>query len=369
MRTAFSILLLLLPAGVFAQNAGMPRTAEFCGDCHRAIFEGWKQSVHARAMESRLFQDALKSAEQESGAEARKVCLRCHAPTAVLTDDLGLVKKVSWEGITCDYCHSIREVSTSGGNAHARVEFSEVKSGPTRDASSPAHRTVFSAVHTSSLACISCHEYKNGLGFSVLSTYAEWKESPYSAAHEECQHCHMYTVQGAVVDPRVQESAGGINLHQMPGSRSPEQLNKAVRMRLSTERTGGVVQVTVRLTNRGAGHFVPTGSPLRRLILTVRLEAYGNGAPMEQTRTYTRAIADSKGVAIEREDIAFLRGAKVIEDTRLAPKETRTETFSFRVPGEKLARVEASLSYNYSPMAGSGGAQQIKFLTASRLVR
>jgi hypothetical protein len=370
MRTVFAVLLLLLPAGVFAQSADLPRTAEFCGDCHRAIFDGWKQSAHASAMESRLFQDTLKLAEQEFGGEARKVCLRCHAPTAALTDDLALLRKVSWEGITCDYCHSIREVSTSGGNPRARVEFNDVKSGPTKDVSSPAHRTVFSAVHTSSLACISCHEYKNALGFPVLSTYTEWKESPYAAGKQECQNCHMYTVRGAIVDPRVKESsASGINLHQMPGSRSPEQLNKAIRMRVSSERTGSLVKVTVRLTNTGAGHFVPTGSPLRRLILDVRLEPYGNGPPLQQTRTYTRTIADQKGAAIEREDIAFLRAAKVLQDTRIAPRETRTESFSFSVPSGKLARVEASLSYYYSPMAGAGAQQRIKFFTISRLIR
>jgi hypothetical protein len=39
-----------------------PSSAELCGDCHRAIFDGWKKSAHATAMESRLFQDALKLA-------------------------------------------------------------------------------------------------------------------------------------------------------------------------------------------------------------------------------------------------------------------------------------------------------------------
>jgi len=370
MRTVFAVFLLLLPAGVFAQNADLPRTAEFCGDCHRAIFDGWKQSAHASAMESRLFQDALKHAEQGFGGEARKVCLRCHAPAAGFTGDLELVRKVSWEGITCDYCHSIREVSTSGANPAARVEFSDVKSGPTKDVTSPAHRTVFSAVHTSSLACISCHEYKNGLGFSVLATYTEWKESAYMAARQECQNCHMYTVRGRVVDASVKETSGsGVNLHQMPGSRSPEQLNKAIRMRVSSEREGGQIRVTVRLTNAGAGHYVPTGSPLRRLILEVKAEPYGGNPPLHQERVYTRVIADAKGEVIEREDMAFLRAAKVVKDTRIAPKETRTETFSFSVPGGKLTRLEASLSYYYSPMAGAESPQRIKFLTISRLIR
>ena len=65
-------------------------------------------------MESRLFQDALALAQGDFGAGARKICLDCHAPLAAKIGDLRLERKVSWEGITCDYCHSVREVSLKG---------------------------------------------------------------------------------------------------------------------------------------------------------------------------------------------------------------------------------------------------------------
>ena len=123
----------------------VPSSAEFCGDCHRAIEEGWKQSAHSQAVESRLFQDAMKLAETDYGASARKTCLSCHSPIAVESGDLALVKKVSWEGITCDYCHSIRDVTLTGPNPKATVDYSLVKSGPWKDVNSPAHGTVFSA--------------------------------------------------------------------------------------------------------------------------------------------------------------------------------------------------------------------------------
>jgi hypothetical protein len=54
-------------------------SAEFCGDCHRAIHETWKASSHAHAMDSRLFQDALHFAEADLGATVRGTCLGCHA--------------------------------------------------------------------------------------------------------------------------------------------------------------------------------------------------------------------------------------------------------------------------------------------------
>jgi cytochrome c554/c'-like protein len=321
-------------------------------------------------MESRLFQDALKMTDSDFGGDARKVCLRCHSPLAASSGDLSLTRKVSWEGVTCDYCHSIRDVTLSGANPVAHVEFTGVKSGPSADAVSPVHGTAFSKVHTTSLVCISCHEYRNSLGFPVLTTYSEWQKSTYAKAGQQCQSCHMYAVQGKVVDVRVTSASDkGINLHQMPGSRSVEQLNKAIQSQMSTARQGDQLHVTVKVTNAGAGHYVPTGSPMRKLILEVRIEPFGGGQELHAERVYARTIADQKGITIEREHLSFLKGAKVVKDTRLAPKETRTEIFSFELPSGTRARVEANLYYFYSPMASSEAQQRIKFLSMSRLIQ
>src|SRR5512147_464915 len=106
------VFLLCLILGVVS-SMDPPETAEACGRCHRAIHEAWKTSAHANSMESRLFQDALELAENEIGAETRRTCLGCHAPVATRINDLALRRKVSWEGITCDYCHSIDSVSAA----------------------------------------------------------------------------------------------------------------------------------------------------------------------------------------------------------------------------------------------------------------
>jgi len=321
-------------------------------------------------MESRLFQDALKMTETDVSADARKVCLHCHSPLAASSGDLSLTRKVSWEGITCDYCHSVQDVTTASANPTARVEFAGVKSGPSAEAVSPVHGTRFSKVHTTSLICSTCHEYRNALGFPVLTTYSEWQKSPYAKAGQQCQSCHMYGVQGNIVDVRVKSpSDKGINLHQMPGSRSVEQLNRAIQSQIFTSRQGEQLRVTVKLTNAGAGHYVPTGSPMRKLILEVRVDPFGEGPTFHAERIYARTITDQKGVALQREHLSFLKGAKVAADTRLAPKETRTETFSFDLPEGRRARVEANLYYYYSPMAITEAEQKIKFVTMSRLVQ
>src|SRR5215831_19565504 len=140
----FPVFLYMAASGSWVADMTPPASAERCGRCHQAIFASWKSSSHAQAMESRLFQDALELAEADSGPEARRTCLGCHAPIAEKTGDLGLDKKVSWEGVTCDYCHSVRKVSLAQGQPKLVVTFAPVKSGPWRDSVSTAHAVAYS---------------------------------------------------------------------------------------------------------------------------------------------------------------------------------------------------------------------------------
>lgn len=365
------VLMLLMLTSFFspASAAQMPESAEYCGNCHRAIEQGWKQSVHSQAMESRLFQDALQMAKADLGPHARTVCLGCHAPTIAVTGDLNLVRKVTWEGITCDYCHSMRSVNTSGTNPKAVVVYNNVKEGPWKGVTSPAHGTAYSAVHTSSVLCATCHQYKNSMGFAVLTTYSEWQKGPYAPKHKGCQSCHMYRVEGEVVDPRVMRTPNaGINLHAMPGSHSLTQLNKAIRGRLLVSHDGGQLRVEVDVTNQGAGHMVPTGSPLRKLILEVTAFPFG-GKAQEQKRVFTRVVADLHGKLLNREDLVFMRAAKVISDTRLAPLETKKESFTFKVPQGIRSTVQADFYYFYSPTAATRAQQEVKFLSFRQFVQ
>ena len=369
MRRVMCAMLLFYGTTALAIDLKPPSSAELCGDCHRAIYDGWKRSAHATAMESRLFQDALKLAEADFGVQARRNCLACHAPVALLTGDLELVRKASWEGVTCDYCHSMREVTTGGGNPKAKVEFTLVKSGPSKELFSPAHGTRFSPLHTSSLACITCHEYSNAQSLPVLATYSEWKNSTYGKGGLGCQECHMYRIEGDVVDPRIKRSATlTLNLHEIPGGHSVQQLNKAIKADLSAGREGDQLRVVVKVTNRGAGHDVPTGSALRQLILDLQADSL-DGHHFSEERIYRRIVADRSGVVLNREDLVFIRGARVVNDTRLAPNETKIETFSFPIPRGIQTRVKASLYYYYSPLATTEAQQKVKFLEVTRLVQ
>jgi hypothetical protein len=200
----------------------------------------------------------------------------------------------------------------------------------------------------------------------VVTTYSEWKASPSGKGDLECQQCHMEMVQGAVVEPRVRRDASHlVNLHAMPGSHSVSQLNKALTAKLTATRDGRNVDVTVKLKNEGAGHFLPTGSPMRQLILEVRAVS-GGATTGTETKSYTRVLADAEGKTIQKEYVAFLKAAKVVSDTRLAPDETRTEIFSFKVPSGQSARIDAIFYYFHPATADPGRSDRIKFLELSK---
>ena len=362
--------LLLCTAGVaWTRTLEPASSAEFCGRCHESILAAWKDSAHARAMESPLFQQARELTEDSLGEGAARTCLNCHAPLAILTKDPTLRQKVSWEGVTCDYCHSLRDVQFTGGNPRASIELSLVKSGPLKDAIAPVHQTRFSAVHTSSLVCAPCHEYRNALGFPVLTTYSEWQKTSYAKEGRDCQSCHMYKVAGDVVDPKLVKLAEArVNLHQMPGSHSIEQLNKTIKAQLTASREGGQLKVVVEVANVAAGHYVPTGSPMRQLILEVSADPYGR-EKLRQERVYRRIVEDKEGKPIAQEPFAFLRGAKTTSDNRLAPGEKRAETFTFPIPAGIQTQVQATFWYYYSPLAQTESGRRMTFLTLRRLVK
>jgi len=132
-------------------------------------------------------------------------------------------------------------------------------------------------------------------------------------------------------------------------------------------RNGSKLEVAVDVANVAAGHYVPTGSPMRQIILNVRAEPYA-GKPFSEERRYRRVVASADGKAIDHEHFAFIKGARVLSDSRLAPGERRTEKFSFIVPQGKPTLIKATLGYYYSPMARSESQQQINFQTITRFV-
>lgn len=340
-------------------------SAEECGRCHQDIFRYWKASLHAQAADDPRFQAALTRLKEESPkTDTDALCLRCHAPALLQAQDAKWERKVSWEGVTCDFCHSVRGVRPDAKTPFV-LDVGPVKSGPLRDVQSTAHVARYAETFSSAELCNPCHQFTNEHGLDVLSTYSEWQASQYPARSITCQKCHMRSTSGKVVDPTVKRLASsGVNLHEMPGGHSVTELNRALQAVISSERHGTTLDVTVQVTNRGAGHRLPTGSPLRAIVMVVQVDG-GTGKPQSATRTYGRLVVDGRGQEAGDEAAVWLRGARVVRDDRLAPGERRLEKFSFQMPLNTPVRSVAKFYYRYSPESPSRSDAGLPFLSVS----
>jgi hypothetical protein len=174
----------------------------------------------------------------------------------------------------------------------------------------------------------------------------------------------MYRVAGEVVDPKIRP--GGqerVNLHQMPGSHSLDQLNRTIKAKLDTSRQGDQLKVVVTIANKAAGHYVPTGSPLRQLVLELRVDT-SDDHHFKEERIYRRVVADQHGTPLNREHFVFVKAAKTLEDTRLAPDERRREEFSYNV-----GRVQMNVSNAFTFIRPSSVPSRSSVLCSCRLVR
>jgi hypothetical protein len=198
--------------------------------------------------------------------------------------------------------------------------------------------------------CAGCHEFATEAGVPLLTTYSEWQSSSFFKDGVNCQRCHMPYVLADVVDPRIKRVANvAVNLHQIPGGHSRQMMYKACKTTIaSVNREKKKIKVAVSVANTGAGHFVPTGMPTRKVILSVDITTE-KGEQQRKEVVYERQVVGSQGQPIQRDSELFTQQISVKSDTRIKPGETRTELFEFEdYPGENIT-IHARLTYLYSP--------------------
>lgn len=321
-----------------------------CGECHQEIYKMWRRGMHSLAASNPIFEASYFQAYRYTAGKAKEICLPCHAPVAAHSGDLEMLNPVSREGVTCDYCHSVVSVDLKKRDRPLNVVLDGVKRGPLHDATSPAHKVARSPLHLSSEFCAGCHEHVNGNGVAIMSTYSEWKTSPQAAEGKTCQKCHMPLMPGQTVPPSLAPARGEINLHNISGGHSIEQVQKAAKVRiLQVERkAGNVVEIKVSVANIGSGHSIPTGMPTRRMILEVFLFA-GDRRVARLQREYQKKLLDKQGRLILEDYRVMLDAQTIMQDNRLRPGERRVEQFETVVVAKGTLRVEARLKYLYEP--------------------
>jgi len=409
----FIILSMLLSFIIYAwssDNIGHYQLSQFvspetCGGCHDDIYAQWKGSLHNLSLSDKIYSEAanegLKGLTDKEEIEEAEHCQVCHTPVGYITgyplktsDNRSKISEIAQKGIQCDYCHSI-----TGAYAvyNAKYKYSPgsgeenpgIKRGPFKDSSSDFHKSEFSEFHTKSEMCGTCHDVKHvKFGTWLETTYQEWQNSPYNKKGIQCQDCHMYQrpgfpATGSTARIKNPGSAGGggpqrehIYTHYFVGGNTgipamennaglvkmaEDRLKNAVDMKIDNKSDGN--KIVIRITNTGAGHYVPTGlTNVRQVWLMVIVRdskgkiIYSTGVPdkkgflPENSIIYNTVFGDGKGKRVDN----VAKAREILRDNRLKPLQEQVEKIDAGNFNGKVT-VEASLLYSGVPQYMADG--------------
>jgi len=287
-------------------------TGKPCETCHlREVFPliaEWESSAHARAATNPFFLAFFNGGQHDlpllpqlgyklDFPRSSGNCANCHLPALALRRpydaDPGHATGVERDGVFCDLCHKVRQVKvdTVGGRAgvlsmsFARPPRGEqLFLGPFDDVF-PGPDT-FHPLYKDSRYCAACH---HGVLWGVLAygEFAEWQASSYAKEGIQCQGCHMKpdgrTEQVAPAsEGAIRRRPEQIASHAFPGRDDLRFMQSALQLDADTRIAGAGdrLRVKVRLRNIGAGHHVPTGNPMRNLVLLIEA-TNASGQPLE----------------------------------------------------------------------------------------
>ncbi len=251
-------------------------------------------------------------------------CADCHAPAIDgvaggrdLHDATGIAFQ---DGAHCDFCHHVRDVDLTkppgvGGalivqrprehlDDSPTGKLIQVTFGPFPDVINGFVGASYQPRYSSSDYCGGCHEQRQEAllpgtivdplrwpgGLPTHSTYSEWAASPFNAPDTTCQSCHMPpddTGLKSSIDVADETNAGVVFGYLRTPAQlkqhsfrealdgSPRFIDDALALGLEGASSGGVLAVSAKIKNTKAGHAIPSGEPMRSLLLLVRAEACG----------------------------------------------------------------------------------------------
>jgi nitrate reductase cytochrome c-type subunit len=260
-----------------------------CGTCHKTIYEEWRQSTHANALNDIQFQ-----AEITKPDAPKWICLNCHIPlqnqrekmvTALIENDIMqpveidnplFDKQLQKEGVTCATCH-------------VRVDAETGKSfiyGPNGSSAAP-HPVKQNAAHLREI-CYRCH-FPMGEGLTpnlICWFYTKTENEAAQPLLKEkfgremrCVDCHMPETKRLLAEDFQALPERAVNRHTWTGGGVPKWYDLYETLLERGYQPGLEVavgswqakpaekqhQLSVRLTNSRAGHDLPTGDPERFL--------------------------------------------------------------------------------------------------------
>ena len=255
-------------------------------------------------------------------------CADCHAPGIDgEVGGRGLLEAtgLSYDyGVHCDVCHKVESVDLSapaGVGGRLRIlrpsevstsaglgEWMPLTFGPYDDVLNPRMGSVAREHFSSADFCAGCHQHDQAVlvpGVSidtdrwpdgtlpVHSTYDEWSQGPF-ADDAPCQSCHMPPDPDAGNSSDIDQMAasvvgitggwwrppGQVRRHTWTGPRSDvaDMLGLAATLTVDAVVVDDTLTAAVTVRNIGPGHALPTGEPMRSMVLLV--EATCDGEPL-----------------------------------------------------------------------------------------
>lgn len=327
-------------------------SAEECAKCHKTFYDEWATSIHSQAWTDPYFQvDSVFDGDQQ-------VCMNCHIPLdrqqvnkvvgfndsekwqPILEPNPLFDPKLQHEGVTCAVCH-LRNGKILGPYGAENADH------PVEKLANPNE------------ICFKCHVVGGnrwdtfyrlppcGTVAEIANTPAATENNPPASVtntvgHEggglgdaslDCIQCHMPRVERTVV-------AGGtvrkVREHLWRGGHDPETVKQGLDTVLREMPAGpaGKRTFTLTLTNTGAAHYLPTGTPDRHLTAFIRLVDHSGTVLREDKYVLKRTI-------MWRPFIVDLR------DTRLARWQPRVFEFDVDLNRDaKAVAVEAQVRYH-----------------------
>jgi hypothetical protein len=226
-----------LPACRLAEREMQDRTPQGCANCHTNIAQQWERSAHAAAWTDPEFIRQTRERSINS-------CLPCHASLPLLEQRPGESPRLRDDdrpfGVECRTCHQL-------GEAYAGPYESRLGPHPTEQDTARLPCSMF---------CGICHELEEEEHTRLYLAAA-------GSAGKTCVQCHMPTSRERLTQGHVLSYIHPkriVHDHAFP-SWSPSITAGAVEIGQPTAaRTPGeVIEVSLTLRNRGAGHRIPSG--------------------------------------------------------------------------------------------------------------
>jgi len=280
------------PAAAGGENQVFTSPAQ-CAECHSEIAKEVEESYHGQAFTDEDVLQLSKNFQDEQ-------CVSCHAPTPIF--QIGVGERVfarrerRHTGVDCLSCH-LREDGTVAGS---------------RGLTNAPCRPVVEETLTKAVFCAGCHNQH-----WTVDEFMVWKVD--TGRPESCNSCHMDRVDRPIADSGPVRK--NVATHRFEGGHDLKMMKSGLS--LAGDVKDGVL--TIRVTNSGAGHKIPTDSRHKsvNVLLTVT-DADGN-------------------LLVKQEEIAeyrlYYRDEK-IEPTQLLPGETRPHEYKLPKDRSGIALIE-----------------------------